>query len=135
MPEKIVYTLNVQVVGGPKLPVPTITLEVDAYDKILVNIEKNITNKTVELQPSTSAGQVQFLMITATDYKNLSYKVNKGSKTFRLDAPHILIGTGAISMLDVAPALLLFSNDSTTQDAAIEILVGRDATPTTTSNP
>ena len=129
MPEKIVYTLNVQVAGGPKLPAPTITLEVDAYDKILVNIEKNATDKTVELQPSSTAGQVQFLMITASDYKLLSYKVNSGTDIFQLDAPHLLIGKGAVKMLDEAPAQLLFSNSSSTQDAAIEILVDRDATP------
>jgi hypothetical protein len=130
MPEKIVYTLNVQVTGGPKLLASNITLEVDAYDKILVNIEKSSADKTVDLQPSSTAGQVQFLMITATDYKLLSYKVNDDTgDSFELDAPHLLIGKGAIKMLDAAPTKLLFSNSSSTQDAAIEILVGRDATP------
>lgn len=133
MPEKIVYTLNVQVTGGPKLSAASTTpLEVDAYDKFLVKIEKNAKDKEVELQPSTTPEQVQFLMITAsdTDYKLLSYKVNVDTgDSFKLDAPHLLIGKGAIKLLGAVPTKLLFSNSSLTEDAVIEILVGRDATP------
>lgn len=125
MKEKIAYTLNVQVVSGPKLTA-TNTLEVDAYDKITVAIAASTTDKEVTL-----AGQVQFLMVMASTYKPtpLTYKVNNSSDVFTLDTPQILTGQGAVKLLDAAPTKLLFSNASA-QDIVIEILTGRDATPT-----
>jgi len=63
MPEKINWTLNVQVVGGPKISASD-PLEVEAYDKIEAVIPAG-GSATVNVQPGTGA---QFLLITASSY-------------------------------------------------------------------
>ena len=128
MPEKINWTLNVQVAGGPKLFASS-TLTLDAYDKIQVGIEAGATDKKVEVQPG-GAGHVQFLLITSDPYgEGLTYKVNDSasSKVIKLDGPHLLIGKGAVGLLDPAPTSLFFSS-SLGKDATVEILIGREAT-------
>lgn len=135
MPEKIHVTIDVQVVGGPKLSV-SLEQEVEAYDKIQVSVEKNATNKEVELQPSSSSGQVKFLMISLTDSNNygdqVTYKVNSSdpsAQTIPLDAPQVLIGAGGVKMLLDAPPQSLFFTNNLNEDISVQILVGRDATP------
>jgi hypothetical protein len=101
MSEKINWTLNVQVVGGPKISASQ-TLIVDAYDKIDVVIPGGDSTTpgtaTVEVQPGGS-GQVQFLLITSSLYDaNLTYSVDGGS-AIQLDAPQLLMGNGAIGLL------------------------------------
>ncbi len=128
MPEKINWTLNVQVVGGPKLSASS-TLALDAYDKIQVGIEAGAADKKVEVQPG-GAGHVRFLLITSDPYgEELTYKVNDSgsTKVIKLDGPHLLVGKGAVELLDPAPSSLFFSS-SLTKDAAVEILIGREAT-------
>jgi hypothetical protein len=129
MSEKINWTLNVQVVGGPMLS-SSDTMIVDAYDKIQVSADVGATDKKVEVQPGGS-GQVQFLLITSDKYgEKLTYKVNDSASTkiIKLDGPQLLIGKGAVGLLDPAPSSLFFTN-SLDVGASIEILVGRDATP------
>ena len=137
MSEKISVTLDVQVIGGPRIS-ESLTKEVEAYDKIEVLILKNTNDKEVDVQPGGS-GQVKFLMIRLTDPQKYSdkvtYKVNtKGTvatsvPAIELDAPQILIGIGGIKLLDQAPTKLFFSNAWPTDDISVQILVGRDATP------
>jgi len=129
MPEKINWTLSAQVIGGPKISVAK-TMDVDAYDKIHVSIDAKATDAEVEIQPGGS-GQVQFLLISADQYNDkVSYKVNDEASTtiILLDGPHLLIGSGAVGLLDEAPTSLFFSNDLDS-NVSIDILVGRDATP------
>lgn len=133
MPEKINWSLNVQVVGGPMI-VESQTTEVEAYDKILLTVETGKTDKEVDVQPGGS-GQVQLLMINLINpnqYKDapVTYKVNDtAAGSIELDAPQLLIGKGAVGLLDPAPTKLFFSNNLN-EDAAIQILVGRHVTPT-----
>lgn len=89
MAEKISWTLNVQVVGGPKISASK-TMTVDAYDKIEVVIpggdDTTPGAATVEVQPGGS-GQVQFMLITSSVYDaKLTYSVDGGSP-IKLDAP------------------------------------------------
>ena len=53
--------LNVQVVGGPQVPIST-TKVVEAYDKIEVSIDPGAVNKVVEIQPGT-ANRISLLLI------------------------------------------------------------------------
>lgn len=132
MTEKINWSALVQVVGGPKLSASD-TAVVEAYDKIRINIEAG-TDKEVEIQPG-GEGQASLLMIVSSKYSNpgsetekLTYKVNDGTDSIELDGPHLLIGKGAVSLLDAAPTSLSFTNDLGV-DVSVDILVGRDATP------
>ena len=127
MSEKINWTLNVQVIGGPKLSASN-TMTVDAYDKIQVAIEAGETDKKVEVQPG-GAGHVQFLLILSDPYDELlTYKVNdSGGTAVKLDGPHLLIGKGAVALLSSAPSSFFFSN-GLSKNASVEILIGREAT-------
>lgn len=131
MTEKINWTLNVQVVGGPKI-LASDTIDVDAYDKIDVTIEPDASEKEVQIQPG-DLGQVQFLLIKSDQYGDgLTYKVNAANDEITLDALQVLIGDGAVGLFKGSPEKLLFTNnlvsDGDKIPASIQILVGRKAT-------
>lgn len=130
MPESLILTTAILVPNGPKISINQ-TLTLDAYDKVDIVIAAGAAGKVVELLPSTASGRVLFLMVVSTWYgEKLSYKVNTPTGTsFTLDQPHLLMGKGALAMLDIAaPEELLFDNTDT-KDATVQILIGRDATP------
>ncbi|HJU53758.1 MAG TPA: hypothetical protein VJ715_04265 [Pyrinomonadaceae bacterium] len=132
MSVKINWSCNVQVIGGPKLSGAD-TVEVDAYDNIEVTVPKkpagpNNGSATVEVQPGAQT-KVMFLLIQAGTYQGgpLSYKVDGSSKPFvRLDAQQLMIGSGAVSLLDGAPTKLVFENTGAA-DIPVRILIGRKA--------
>lgn len=135
MSEKINWTLSAQVVGGPKIAVAK-TTEVEAYDKIHIEIKAGAVKTRVDIQPSEGTGQVSFLLINADRYGDtLSYKVNADDAAdVIMDGPHLLIGKGAAGLLDPdsAPHILYFSNAAEAAggvNTAVDILIGRDATP------
>ena len=126
MTESINWSLNVQVIGGPKI-MASDSKEIEAYDKIEVTVEEN-TTKQVEIQPGGD-DRVQFLLIKSDTYsENLTYRVNDPISTniIKLDALHVFIGNGAVELLTEAPGKLVFTNDLATP-VSIEILVGRMA--------
>lgn len=137
MSEKINVTMNIQVVKGPTLS-ETLEQEVEAYDKIDVTIATAAKDKEVELQPGSASGQVKFLMINLADSDDygskVTYTVNVPStdastpKVTPLDAAQVLVGEGAVKLLDSAPKSLFFTN-ALTNDISVQILIGRDATP------
>lgn len=126
MSEKISWSFSAQVTGGPSVSASA-DLTVDAYDKIDATIPKGGAETTVEVQPG-SAG-VKLLVITASDYDDLTYKVGASAISVMLDAAHLLLGEGAIALFDEYPTQLKFKNASATDDVTVSILVGRDATP------
>ena len=126
MTESINWSLNVQVIGGPKI-MASDTKEIEAYDKIEVTIEAETADKEVEIQPG-GAGRVQFLLIKSDTYsEDLTYKVNELTTIIKLDALQVFIGNGAVELLTEPPEKLVFTNDLT-NPVSIEILVGRMAT-------
>ncbi len=128
MPEKINWSLNVQIEGGPKA-IKNDSLAVEAYDKIRVLVVAGAIDKEIALQPVV--GQVKFLIITSDKYdETLAYKVNDSATPVReanLDGPQMFIGKGAVSLLHPEPERFFFTN-GLTEDAEIEIIIGRDAT-------
>lgn len=131
--------LNVQVVGRPQALISQ-AISVEAYDKIEVTVKPGDT-LNVSVQPG-GVGQVNFLLIKSSlaDEK-LSYVVNDGGTNkfpdkdrIMLDRGfHLYLGTGGVSVFGIPPKAIEFKNDyaadTPNKDAAIEILVGRDATP------
>lgn len=127
MPETVVLAVEVTVAGGPKVSLNR-TVTVDAYDKINVAVPDGSSDLEVELQPG-GAGQVRFLLVSSSQYGDtLTYKVNGGAVSHVLDQPHLLTGRGAVAMLAAAPTTLAFDN-GLGDDAQIQVLIGRDATP------
>lgn len=132
MPD-IKWTLGVQVVGGPTFAKAN-SVPVDAYDKIEVTVPAGETDFEVQVGPTDA--DLRFLMVGVgglTDASDLTYKVNSDTADeITLDSPVLLLlGGGAIGLLSstASPRTLYFSNGATAEDAEVEILVGRDATP------
>ena len=123
MPEKISWTLNVQVVGGPKVSAADI-MEGEAYDKIEA-VAPAGDSVTVNVQPGDGA---RFLLITASSYENLNYEADASGNPVTLDGTHVLIGSGAVSLLGGTQNQFIFSNGGAA-NITVEILVGRQATP------
>jgi hypothetical protein len=122
--EKIVWSLSAQVSGGPAIAASN-TLTVDAYDKIGVTLEPNETKKA-EVQPG-GADRVRFLLISADQFgEDLTFKVADGAD-IKLEAPLVLIGDGAVELLDKPPQNISFTN-GTQNRVNIEVIVGRMAT-------
>ncbi|MGH2690313.1 MAG: hypothetical protein ACRDKW_16125 [Actinomycetota bacterium] len=124
MPEKLAWTYSVQALAGP-----TVTgsgnMLVDSYVKLNV-VVPNKKKLDVEIQPGTGSGLQILLIQPAKPSADLSYTA--GSDTIVLDGPHVLIGSGAVSLLAASVGKLTFDNKADV-DAEISILAGRDATP------
>ncbi|MEE8586409.1 MAG: hypothetical protein V3T83_16305 [Acidobacteriota bacterium] len=124
MPEQINWTLNVQVVGGPKISASN-AITVDAYDKIEAEVLAG-GSATVNVQPGDGA---KFLLITASSYStDLTYVVDASGTTVTLDGAHVLIGAGAVSLLGNTQNQFVFTNAGSA-DVTVSILVGRDPAP------
>jgi hypothetical protein len=127
MAEKIKWAVHIDVAAGPKLSA-TDVIEVEAYDKVGITLDAGAADVDVELQPG-GAGQVTLLMIKASNYDPaITFSADGGATTVPLDAPLVLIGTGAVSLLADAPQQLQWDN-GTADPVQVDIFVGRDATP------
>ena len=123
MAEQISWSFLVRVGGGPQVTASD-AMDVDGYDKFKITVPDTETQQ-VDLVP-TGSEPVRLLVINpATPAETLTYRV--GSNDVPLDAPHVLLGAGAVGLLEGATSLS-FTN-GTGAEAEIEILVGRDATP------
>ncbi|MBU1059862.1 MAG: hypothetical protein KJ804_16255 [Proteobacteria bacterium] len=122
MPETINWNFVIKVLQGPSISASARIDAIDAYDKFDINLADSVT-QAVNLVPG---GNISLLVINPkTPDADLSYDL--GGSPVALDGPHVLIGSGAVSLLGGATSLT-FTN-STGADAVIEILVGRDSTP------
>lgn len=134
MPDKIKinWSMNVQVVEGPKFSISE-TTTVEAYDKIEVFVKYNEEKKNVQIQPG-DISQIKFLLISSSLYgPNLTYSVNadesEAKKRIKLDVLQLFIGEGSMGLFGKAPKQLFFYNKlGKDKDVSITILVGRKVT-------
>jgi hypothetical protein len=99
----------------------------DAYDKVSVQLAAGDSDVDVELQPSSTAGDVRLLVITAGSYEaGVTFSADAGGTTLGLDGPVVLIGAGPVSLLADPPKTLRFANPAA-DPVDVEILVGRQA--------
>ena len=77
MPMKIGWGVSVSVPAGPQMQVSR-SIEVQAYDSVMVDVPMSTTDMSVEIQPG-GAGKVKFLAIFASRYEDLSFKVNSSA--------------------------------------------------------
>jgi hypothetical protein len=131
------YGISVQVDGGPQIAV-TKSRTVEAYEKVDVAIEPGgggASAVTVDVQPG-NAPQVVMMLIRSSVYgPELTYRASDGSTDsaeIALTEPQFFLGA-AVGLFGVAPKQLKFKNTfasgDATKKAAIEVFVGRDATP------
>jgi hypothetical protein len=130
---QIIMTANVVIPNGPKFAFNQ-KLQVEAYDLIDVTVPQATTSDVqVELPGSTDG--IDFLAIQSDWFgEELKYKLAEGGSDYPLDQPLLLVGKGAVSFFvasgaTVGPTSLFFSNDAS-KEAKVQILIGRDATPT-----
>jgi hypothetical protein len=129
MPETINWSFTVQIPGGPQLA-RTGAVPVDAYDKVVKTIPAGSTVEVL-IQPDPDTGDVLLVVVSAEPCGDwLTYKVNSGTTAVPLDAPHVLLGPGAVSLLAATPPptkLTIKNSDSQQRDSEVQILVGRKA--------
>jgi hypothetical protein len=126
MPETINWSVTFDAVTGPRVA-ESGTTTVAAYDKLSVQLAGGDTDIDVDVQPSSTAGDVEILVITASAYDvGLTFSADAGTTVTTLDGPVVLVGAGAVGLLADPPQTLRFTNpDANPVDVAI--LVGRRA--------
>lgn len=124
------WAFTAQIKGGPSLQISG-SVAVEGYEQIEVKVGDGLSKK-VSVQPSDGGN---FLLIYASTYDSITYEVLDGADAAvgtpskkTLDGPHILIGEGAVGLLETAEHTIRFKNESGAE-ATIYILLGRDATP------
>jgi hypothetical protein len=117
------YQVTVQVTGGPKMTVAR-TLAVEAYDVVDVAIPAD-SSASVEIEPAAAAGRVKLMLLTADTYEDLEYELD--GTAHALDGPALLVGEGAVALLDATPGTIEFTNAHPTDVRPIHVLVGRAA--------
>ena len=139
MPTSVSWSVNVSVCGGPQLT-ESRAGEVEAFDVIKITVPAGEVGApgeaTVEVQPAAAAEDVLLVLIKSDRYSQapdeelLKFSVEGGQQDIALDAPQWLVGRGAIGLLGASPKKLEFQNElGAGNDAAITIIVGRNATP------
>ena len=111
--------------GGPalsfKLQVPY-----QSYDVTSATIAANAANVALDVQPSTTPGDVVFVVVSSDQYgSGLTYKVDGGATAYALDAPHIMMGGAVAYMNAAAPPQKLTFTSTLTKDANVQVVVGR----------
>lgn len=127
MSTTVKWSLNLSVTGGPRL-VPSGTTDVEAYEVIDVDVPGD--GVSVEISLGGGGGDLSLFAVTASRYdaQDLSYTINGGVTEYVLDAPHVMIGSGATAHVDPVPTALHVTN-GTGEEVRISVLIGRDATP------
>lgn len=130
---QIIVSANIVIPSGPAFAINQ-TLEVEAYDKIDVTVPANtLATSAKEVELPASTGGVQFFAMESDWYGvDLKYALESAGTEHALDQPLVLAGTGAVEFFVSTvgvPTSLFFSNASATDDAKVQILIGRDATP------
>jgi hypothetical protein len=134
----ISWGFSASVVGGPQLAVSQPALSVDAYDVIKASVPAAKTGFAIDLQPATAAGEVRFLAVTSDNYTDpahpsstITYKVDLSPNAITLDGPLLLVGAGAVSVLNgaAAPPQKLHVDNNLSIAITLQILVGRMLPP------
>jgi hypothetical protein len=126
--------LNVQVSDGPQA-IAKKSIDVEVYDRFEICIGNDPkTKQTIEAPAAFDLGKnVSFLLIRSnldepagTDKPKVTYKV--GGKEVTLDAPHVYLGRGGVSVLgdNLSVTFTFTPGDAPKDFVKIEILVGRD---------
>src|SRR3974377_633230 len=84
--------------GGPVVILNQPIIPVDAYDVVSLTMKAGTSNVALPIQPSVTAGDVVFLIISSNIYDvGVNYTVDGLSAVHDLDGPHVLLGRGAAS--------------------------------------
>lgn len=124
------YSLRVAVDGGPTL-LKTGTVEVGAVDVIKGTAAKSGGTASLDVQPEAITG-IKFVCIESTNYEDLLLSVDGDVTALVVDGPIMLIGAGAVAMLQATQLHFVFTNRDSVAAADIRITVGRSGVYTPT---
>jgi hypothetical protein len=134
---QMTFGISVQVPNGPQMAL-TGTQAAEAYDKIELTVDPGggaAPEVNIQIQPGLAAAVTLVLVKSSVYGADITYRLSDGatdSPPVALDAPLLLLGS-AVALCGVAPKALKIKNAfpaaDATKKAAIEILIGRDATP------
>ena len=125
MAETINWLYSVQADRGPTATLNG-TFEADAYEKISVTLEAGATQE-VTIGPGTWT-DVMSLIVSADDMTGAITVEPDGGTAVSLDAPIVLLGAGAVSLLGTGDATITLENTGA-EEVLVDIFVARDATP------
>lgn len=126
MAETINWLYSVRADRGPTAS-QNGTLTADGYQKISVTVAP-AASQDVAIGPGTWAG-ILSLVVSASDLSgDVTVEPDGAAAAVPLDAPFVLLGAGAVSLLGAGNATLTLQNNGAA-DALVDIFVARDATP------
>jgi uncharacterized membrane protein len=121
----ITGNFQASVPGGPALNLK-LQVPYQSYDVTSATIAASASNVALEIQPSTTVGDVVFVVVYSDQYgAGLTYKVDGGTTAIALDAPHIMMGGAVAYMNSAAPPQKLTFTSTLTKDANVQVVVGR----------
>jgi hypothetical protein len=123
----ITWQFQATIPGGPAFTINHPPIEIQAFDVVDVTIAAGASGVTVSVQPSSTAGDVVFVVVTSNTFgAGLTYTVDASTDTHVLDAPHVLLGAGAVGFMNAgAPPEELTFASTLGVDANVKIVVGR----------
>jgi hypothetical protein len=125
MAETIHWLYSVRAQGGPSTSLHG-HFEADAYEKM--NVTVPATSAQLITIGSATWADIIGLMVSANDLSGDVTVQPDGGPVLPIDAPIVLLGTGAMGLLGGGNATLNLDNTSA-EDVDVDIFVSRDATP------
>src|ERR1700704_5505023 len=96
----ITWQFQAAIPGGPALNINLPNIAVQAYDVATATIGAGASSVDVAVQPSSVANDVVFVVVFSDTYDaGLTYKVDGGASAHALDAPHVMLGAGAVGFM------------------------------------
>jgi hypothetical protein len=123
----ITWQFQAAIPGGPAFNIKQPPIAVQANDVATATIAAGASSVDVIVQPSSTAGDVVFVVINSDQYDaGLTYTVDGGSDKHALDAPHVMLGSGAVGFMNAgAPPQVLTFASTLAKDANVQVVVGR----------
>jgi hypothetical protein len=123
----ITWQFQATIPGGPAFTINQPPIAIQAYDVASATIAAGASAVAVSVQPSSTSGDVIFVVVTSDLYDaGLTYTVDGSSGAHALDAPHVLLGAGAVGFMNAGlpPEQLTFTS-TLAKDANVQVVVGR----------
>jgi hypothetical protein len=123
----ITWQFQATIPGGPAFTINQPPIAIQAYDVASATIAAGASGVAVSVQPSSTPGDVVFVVVNSDLYDaGLTYKVDGSSDEHALDAPHVLLGAGAVGFMNAgAPPEKLTFTSTLAKDANVQVIVGR----------
>jgi hypothetical protein len=123
----ITWQFQASIQGGPAFNINQPAIVVGAYDVASATIKAGASNIDVSVQPSPTANDVVFVVVSSDTYDaGLTYTIDGGATAHALDAPHLMLGAGAVGFMNAgAPPQKLTFSSKLAKDVNIQVVAGR----------